>query len=176
MAQNWVFLNGVKINNEIFECIKENNYIIVFHEDEDDDPEKKKIKNITTSKKSKNDLYPWVAYIPTTCRICKKTICPCLRPPVRFRSLHTFVWGFFNRFTNPRQDGEDIHHKNRDKLDARIKNLGKGSRRGHGLAHKLHRQKFSPGSVTTSAASTGPICQPGSSPAPSSSAPSSRPR
>ncbi len=59
------------------------------------------------------------------------------------RALHLLVWDFFKGKTNPREKGEIIHHRNLDRKDARIKNLGKGTRREHGLAHKARRQKFS---------------------------------
>jgi hypothetical protein len=63
---------------------------------------------------------------------------------VPLRAVHLLTWDFFKGETDPRKKGEVIHHRNLDKRDARLKNLGKGTRRAHGLAHKARRQKFSP--------------------------------
>ena len=142
MAQNWVEMNGVKMNVEIAGYLKANNLFLIMRAEEDEgfivSPKKMSMGEI------EKRGYPWVAYWPKKCPLCGRyEYCSCPRPPVPMRALHLLVWDFFKGTTNPRKKGEVIHHRNLDKKDARIKNFGKGTRREHGLAHKARRQKFS---------------------------------
>ncbi len=142
MAQNWVEMNGVKLNIEIADYLKAHNLFLIMRAEQDEDF------TLAPKEMSKSEIekrgYPWAAYWPRKCPLCGRyENCTCPRPPVPVRALHLLVWDFFKGTTNPREKGEIIHHQNLDKKDARIKNLGKGTRREHGLAHKARRQKFS---------------------------------
>lgn len=142
MAQNWTELYGVKMNSEIADYIKMNGFFIVLRAEKDEEPitEQGKMPEMVLL----DDRYPWVACWPNRCRICGRwNGCNCPRSAMPLRALHLFVWDFFKGKTHPRKKGEVIHHRNLDKKDARLKNLGKGTPRAHGLAHKARRQKFS---------------------------------
>jgi uncharacterized protein YjiS (DUF1127 family) len=143
MPQNWVEMYGVKMNVEIADYIKANNFFIILRDQEDEEPEDDSSKKMSEHKKPEGG-YPWIFYWPKKCPICGRWDgCMCSRVPVPYRVLHLFVWDFFFGTIRPRKKGEVIHHKNLDKMDARIKKLGKGTRRSHGLAHKARRQRFS---------------------------------
>lgn len=137
MPQNWIEMSGVKMNKEVASYILANHFLIILRAEEDDQDEKK-------SGKTTESLYPWAAYIPKKCAFCGRYDgCCCPRVPVPLKPVHIIAWDFFFGTSRPRRSGEVVHHKNGDKMDARIKNLGKGTRRAHGLAHKARRQKFS---------------------------------
>lgn len=141
--QNWTTMGRVKMNNEIADYIVKNDFFLIFREEEDEESKKTSV-NVTICDDGKNSRYPWIAYWPPRCRICRAVRCPCSRRPVPIQSLHHFTWRFFRGSSDPRKKGEIIHHQNLDKLDARLKNLGKGTRRVHGLAHRARAQRFSP--------------------------------
>lgn len=140
MAQNWIDMNGVKMNIEVADYLKAKGLFLIMRAEEDVGDQAKKMSKAEVEK----DGYPWIACWPKTCPLCGRIdSCTCPRAAIPMCALHLFAWDFLRGATNPRKKGEVIHHKNRDKKDARIKNLGKGTRREHGLAHKARRQKFS---------------------------------
>lgn len=140
MPQNWTEMNGVKMHNEIAEYIKMNGFFVVLRAENDEEP----IHGKMTERDLQDDGYPWIACWPNRCPVCGRfDRCTCPRSPIPLRALHLFTWDFFKGKTHPRKKGEVIHHRNLDKKDARLKNLGKGTPRAHGLAHKARRQKFS---------------------------------
>lgn len=72
--------------------------------------------------------YPWVFQ-------CEPSNCP-------VEPLHLFVWRFMKKEERPLRAGEILHHKNHDKNDARIANLGPGTPALHAKVHALTRQRF----------------------------------
>lgn len=58
--------------------------------------------------------------------------------------LHEVVWDFYRGALRPRRPGDVVHHKDGDKTNATIQNLGVGTPSAHGLAHASRRQKFTP--------------------------------
>lgn len=58
--------------------------------------------------------------------------------------LHVAVYDFYMDGIRPRRPGEIVHHRDGDKMNATIENLGIGSRSVHGLAHAKKKQKFTP--------------------------------
>jgi hypothetical protein len=58
--------------------------------------------------------------------------------------LHECVYDFYMGGIRPRKPGEIVHHRDHDKMNATIENLGVGSRSAHALAHSEKRQRFTP--------------------------------
>jgi hypothetical protein len=134
-------MDGVKFNKEIAEYISKNNLVVI-------PPPSSAPRGTRVGKDIGNgivkvtaDDYPWIGYVPEFCGLCATRECRCLRLPVKRWLAHFFVYDHYN--PGRRKDGKIVHHKNEDKRDARIKNLGLGTRRAHALAHNAKRQKFS---------------------------------
>ncbi|WP_147451386.1 hypothetical protein [Corallococcus llansteffanensis] len=122
--QNWTEVNGIKVNNEVLADLQAKGFIIIMGE----------------------DGYPWVAYLPRVCPSCDITHCGHPRPQRRLMWLHHFVWDFYSsRGLRPeRNEGDVIHHQRGDKLDARIKRLGRGNPTSHARAHNAKKRLHSP--------------------------------
>ena len=92
------------------------------------------------------DGYPWVAYLPRVCPSCDITHCGHPRSPRRWTWLHHFAWDFYAaRGLRPeRKEGDVIHHQRGDKLDARIKCLGRGNPTNHAHADNAKKRLYSP--------------------------------
>lgn len=133
--QNWISVEGVKLDKEIFTYITKNNLIVIPPRPAAPSNETKGVERKVTA-----DDYPWIGYMPELCPACGARTCECPRTPVKRWLAHFFVYDVYN--PGRRGDGKIVHHKNEDKLDARIKNLGLGTRRAHALAHNARRQKF----------------------------------
>ncbi|HZZ86684.1 MAG TPA: HNH endonuclease [Anaeromyxobacteraceae bacterium] len=116
-TQNWQIISGVKVNNEIAVALTCAGLVIEVDEESG---------------------YPWVRHRPASWA-------PGDPPPPagRVMVLHVYVWNHFMGTTRPIGSGEVIHHKNTDKLDARIKNLGIGSRAQHVESHNRKNRRFS---------------------------------
>jgi len=123
-AQNWTEVNGVKVNNEVLADLESQALVIVMGE----------------------DGYPWVARIPPVCPSCGFSRCDHPRAPTQWMWLHLFVWDFYAaRGLRPvRKMGDVIHHQRGDKLDARIKRLGRGNPTSHARAHNAKKRIHSP--------------------------------
>lgn len=140
--QNWIEMNGVKIDRAIAEYISKNNLVIIPPPPSAPRSAHQvygKVGNINC--KVTADDYPWIGYMPEYCVSCGARSCGCPPTPVKRWLAHFFVYDFFKPGT--RGDNNVVHHKNHDKLDARIKNLGLGTPKTHALAHNARRQKFS---------------------------------
>lgn len=123
-TQNWTDVNRIKVNNEVLADLQAKGFIIIMGE----------------------DGYPWVAYLPRVCPSCDLTHCGHPRVPRRWMWLHHYVWDFFaTRGLRPeRKEGDVIHHQRGDKLDARIKRLGRGTPTSHARAHNAKKRHHSP--------------------------------
>jgi hypothetical protein len=121
---NWTDVNGVKVNNEVLADLQAKSLVITMGE----------------------DGYPWVANIRPLCPSCGLTHCGHPRAPLRWMWLHHFVWDFYAaRGLRPlRKKGDVIHHQRGDKLDARIKRLGRGNPTSHARAHNSKARRYSP--------------------------------
>ncbi|WP_404369198.1 hypothetical protein ACIHQR_06115 [Corallococcus coralloides] len=122
--QNWTELNGIKVNNEVLADLQAHGLAITMGE----------------------DGYPWVAYTPAVCSSCGSSSCGHPRAPKRWKWLHHYVWDFYAaRGLRPaRKEGDVIHHQRGDKLDARIKRLGRGTPTSHARAHNAKARRYSP--------------------------------
>lgn len=126
-GQNWLEVNGVKVNYDVFFQLEDEGLVI---------------------EKRVEDEYPWVFYRPSLCDSCRVSFCGCPRPLKKLIALHHFVWDFYNGRSNPRREHEVIHHQGvestdeaMNKMDARIKNLGKGTPSTHAKAHNERKRK-----------------------------------
>lgn len=142
-VQNWRVINGVKVDKSFAQFMAFNEFVIVFHDVDDDAEHDVAEDGMTLSHLPGPASYPWLGYRLRRCRACLVTTCACPRPLVRWRVLHLVVWDYMRGSSRPRKPGEVVHHKRGDKMDARIKMLGVGTRKAHGVVHKLHRQRFS---------------------------------
>lgn len=94
------------------------------------------------------DGYPWVVR-PTSlpCPSCAASSSCCShRKTEKFlRALHVFVWIERNGIIGPDPQGRQrsIHHRNEDKLDARVKNLALGTQAAHARLHNSKRRRHS---------------------------------
>ncbi len=122
--QNWTDVNGVKVNNEVLAELQLQGQVIVLGE----------------------DGYPWVAYLPVVCSSCGSLSCGHPHTPVKLALLHLYVWDFYvsRGQCTAREKGDIIHHQRGDKLDARIKRLGRGNPTTHAKAHNSHARRYSP--------------------------------
>lgn len=114
---------SVKINTEIADTLFERQLIL----------------------KMKNG-YPWVVRpSSSSCSSCAAPSCPHGKTEKFLMALHVFVWiekkGLVAADPEGRQ--RSIHHKNEDKLDARLKNLGLGTQAAHARLHNSKRRKHS---------------------------------
>jgi hypothetical protein len=148
--QNWIEMNGVKIDKVIAEHISKSNFVIIpppssarrsAHKGNEKVYCKVGNVNCKVNGKVTVDDYPWIGFVPEFCASCGARACGCLRPPVKRWLAHFFVYDFYN--PGIRGENNVVHHQNHDKNDARIKNLGLGTPRTHALAHNARRQKFS---------------------------------
>jgi hypothetical protein len=123
-GQNWAEVNGVKVNNEVLAELQAKGLVITMGE----------------------DGYPWVASIRPLCPACGLAHCSHPRAPMRWMWLHLFAWDFYaTRGLRPeRKKGDVIHHQRGDKLDARIKRLGRGTPTSHARAHNAKKRLHSP--------------------------------
>ncbi len=90
--------------------------------------------------------YPWVVRpASSACSSCGSSPCPHGKPEKFLMALHVFVWIEKNGLMLPDPEGRQrsIHHKNEEKLDARIKNLAVGTQAAHALHHNSKRRKHS---------------------------------
>jgi hypothetical protein len=145
MGQNWSELNGAKVMNQIANYITENCMIIIYrgHDGEDDLLDDVDL-GMTESHLPDPRMYPWAAYIAPPSCACGAGGCACPRRFIPIRALHLLTWDRLKGASDPRKRGQVIHHKNEDKHDARLKNLGKGSRSAHRRAHNAAKRRFSP--------------------------------
>lgn len=145
MGQNWIVQNGAKMNNEVADRIDALGMFIVYrnHHEEDADEHLGSPGAPQMKWEPDPECYPWVArYAPRSCA-CRTPTCSCKRTIVPVQALHLLARDQLMGGERPRKRGEVVHHKNGDKHDARIKNLGIGTRAAHARAHNQHRQKFS---------------------------------
>lgn len=94
------------------------------------------------------DGYPWVVRpAASSCSSCasSSSSCPHGKPEKFLMALHVFVWVEKNGLIEPDPHGRQrsIHHKNEDKLDARIKNLAIGTQAAHARLHNSKRRRHS---------------------------------
>lgn len=96
-----------------------------------------------------NEGYPWVVRpASSSCSSCASSSassCPHGKPEKFLMALHVFVWVEKNGVIEPDPHGRQrsIHHKNEDKLDARIKNLALGTQADHARLHNSKRRRHS---------------------------------
>jgi hypothetical protein len=143
MGQNWIELNGAKMMLEIAEYISMCNMFIMYRLHDGDDVHHGDQDGMTSSHLPDSNMYPWAAYMAPPSCACMSGTCSCPRRIIPFQALHLLSWDRINGASNPRKKGEVVHHINEDKHDARIKNLGKGSRSAHVRAHNARKRKFS---------------------------------
>jgi len=142
MGQNWSFLNGARVMNEIADCISRNNMVIIYRSYDGDGGDDRE-DEMTYSHLPHPDMYPWAGFVARSSCACVSTECRCVPRIIWHQALHLMTWDLLRGATNPRRPGEVVHHRNEDKHDARLKNLGKGTRAAHARAHRMRRRKFS---------------------------------
>lgn len=134
--QNWETLKifegdkifSVKINTEIADTLFERKLILKMKEG-----------------------YPWVVRpASSSCSSCASSsstssACAHGKPEKFLMALHVFVWIEKNGLMKPDPHGrqQSIHHKNENKLDARIKNLALGTQAAHARLHNSKRRRYS---------------------------------
>ena len=141
MGQNWIELNGCKLMNEIDEYMMDHDLRIVYCSHSGHYGH---VEEMTQSHHPDPEMYPWAAsFAPPSCS-CSPGTCSCERRMVLHQAIHLLSWDRIKGLSDPRQPGEVVHHQNANKHDARIKNLGKGTRAAHARAHNAAKRKFSP--------------------------------
>ncbi len=68
MPQNWVEMNGVKVNIEIADYLKSHNFFLIMRAEEDE------AFTISPKKMAKSEIEkrgdPWIANLPKKCPLC----------------------------------------------------------------------------------------------------------